>query len=89
MVRFHVQGLTDMEESTLADRLGCLYSPGRFHAADEIRLMLGYFVLNYDIAFKDHPTERPRNFVYSRLTIPNVKAAIMLKKRKGVDIMQS
>ena len=88
MVRSHVQGLARIEELNLADRLGCLYSPGRFHAADEIRLMLGYFVLNYDIAFKDHPTVRPPNFVYSRLTIPNGKAEVMLKKREGVDVVQ-
>ena len=63
-------------------------SPGRFHAADEIRLMLGYFVFNYDIAFKDHSKTRPSNFMYSRLTLPNLKAEIMLKRREGVDVVQ-
>lgn len=58
-------------------------SPGRFHAADEIRMILGYLLFNYDIAFKDNAKSRPPDMVYIRVAVPNTKGEIMLRKRKG------
>jgi cytochrome P450 len=52
--------------------------PGRFFAANELKLMLAHLVLSYDI---DLGGERPRNSWFGLNRVPPLQATIRIKKR--------
>ncbi|KAK4153658.1 cytochrome P450 [Chaetomidium leptoderma] len=52
--------------------------PGRFFAANELKLMLAHLLLNYDI---DIGGDRPRNTWFGLNRVPPLKATIRIKKR--------
>ncbi|EAQ82992.1 hypothetical protein CHGG_10810 [Chaetomium globosum CBS 148.51] len=52
--------------------------PGRFFAANELKLMLAHLVLSYDI---DIGGERPRNSWFGLNRVPPLQATIRIKKR--------
>lgn len=52
--------------------------PGRFFAANELKLMLAHLVLHYDIEIQDG---RPRNTWFGLNRVPPLKATIRIKKR--------
>ncbi|KAI1462366.1 cytochrome P450 [Annulohypoxylon moriforme] len=54
--------------------------PGRFFAASELKLMLAYIILNYDIQIQE---KRPENFWFGMNRIPPMKATIKVRRRKG------
>ncbi|KAF4619512.1 hypothetical protein D9613_005419 [Agrocybe pediades] len=54
--------------------------PGRFFAVSELKTMLAYVLLNYDIKFPRDGT-RPTNFWFSANCIPNPMAEVLFKKR--------
>ncbi|KAJ5361617.1 cytochrome P450 [Penicillium brevicompactum] len=54
--------------------------PGRYMASDEIRLMLGYILLHYDVATKDGGP-RPKNVLFQKILFPDMKASVVLKQR--------
>ncbi|KAL8722765.1 MAG: hypothetical protein Q9225_000826 [Loekoesia sp. 1 TL-2023] len=56
--------------------------PGRFMAADEIRLLLARILTSYDVAIKDHGP-RPQNRIFTKILFPDTDAEIMLRKRKS------
>ncbi|MCJ1280020.1 hypothetical protein MMC21_007845 [Puttea exsequens] len=54
--------------------------PGRFMAADEIRLLLARILAIYDVAIKDHGA-RPQNRIFTKILFPDTEAEIMIRKR--------
>jgi cytochrome P450 len=53
--------------------------PGRFFAANELKLMLAYMILNYDFVKLE---ERPPNTWVGEIQIPPMKATIRVKRRQ-------
>lgn len=53
--------------------------PGRFFAANELKLLLAYMVLNYDI---EPLAERPAGKIVSEFVLPPLTATIRIKRRK-------
>ncbi|KAM0229976.1 hypothetical protein ACHAP5_011493 [Fusarium lateritium] len=62
----------------LAWGLGRNACPGRFFASNEIKMMIAYALLNYDIG---HLAERPRNTWIAQNRIPPMKATLKIRKR--------
>ena len=54
-------------------------SPGRWLAAHQLKLMLAYVAMNYDI---QHMALRPVNFVLGDAIIPSDTATMMVRRRK-------
>jgi cytochrome P450 len=52
--------------------------PGRFFAANELKLLLAYMVLNYDIEMLK---ERPAGRWVGQTSLPNMKATIKVRRR--------
>ncbi|KAI9728824.1 MAG: hypothetical protein M1834_007211 [Cirrosporium novae-zelandiae] len=55
--------------------------PGRYMAADEIRMMLAYMLINYDITTENNGP-RPGNTFFKKILFPDMKAHIMIRKRE-------
>ncbi|TBU58191.1 cytochrome P450 [Dichomitus squalens] len=55
--------------------------PGRFFAANELKAMLAYIVVNYDVKI-DGDGARPPNVYFANSVIPNQKGKIMFRKRQ-------
>jgi len=55
--------------------------PGRFFAANELKAMLCYVVMNYDIRLADGSTERPPNTYSGAAVRPNTSAKVMFRRR--------
>lgn len=56
-------------------------SSGRFFAANELKAMLAYIILHYDIKLAK-PGERPADMSLGATNMPNPKAEIMLRWRE-------
>ena len=60
-----------------------LNSPGRFFAANELKAMMAYVVLNYDVKLPPEANGvRPQNLEIGPVVIPNQTAHVLFKKRK-------
>ncbi|KAH9884927.1 cytochrome P450 [Cubamyces lactineus] len=57
--------------------------PGRFFAANELKIMLAYLVLNYDIKFEEEG-KRPPNIRFGPANLPSHSAVVLFRKRKDV-----
>ncbi|KAF5379456.1 hypothetical protein D9615_006552 [Tricholomella constricta] len=55
--------------------------PGRFFAANELKLMLAHVVMRYDIMLEGGSARRPENMWFLTSCIPNPKAEILFRKR--------
>ena len=56
-------------------------SPGRFFAANELKAMLAYIVVNYDLKIAGDG-ERPPNMYIAANVVPSPKGEILFRKRK-------
>ena len=56
-------------------------SPGRWLVAHQLKLMLAYVALNYDI---QHIGQRPPNFVFGDSFIPLPTTTMKVRRRKHV-----
>jgi len=56
-------------------------SPGRFFAVNELKAMLCFVVMNYDIQLADGSKERPVNLYSGAVVIPNTSAKVMFRRR--------
>jgi ent-kaurene oxidase len=54
-------------------------SPGRFFAVNEMKLMLAFTLLRYDVKTKD--AQRPKDMKFHAFFIPDMKAEILFKRR--------
>ncbi len=61
------------------------YSPGRFFAANELKTMLAYVVLTYDVKFEREGV-RPANFRFGPADLPAPNATVLFKKRQDVSV---
>ncbi len=63
-------------------------SPGRFFAVSELKAMLAYVLLTYDIMVPDG--NRPQNWEIGIRTLPNMNANVMFRLRsKGSESTDS
>lgn len=60
-----------------------MHSPGRFFAANEIKLILARILLEYDIKMPDGMTERYPNLAMGLDALPDPTKSLMLKKVKA------
>ena len=58
----------------------CLVSPGRFFAANELKIMMANLVLKYDIKFADG-SRRPKNEWMATTIQPSATAQVLFRKR--------
>ncbi|KIP02170.1 hypothetical protein PHLGIDRAFT_20514 [Phlebiopsis gigantea 11061_1 CR5-6] len=58
--------------------------PGRFFAANELKAMMAYLVLNYDVKLEEDGV-RPENFYIGMTISPNPKATVLFKKRPATS----
>jgi len=54
---------------------------GRFFAANEIKLIIAYLLLNYDFKFET-PRERPANHAFELQTMADESVEILIRKRQ-------
>jgi cytochrome P450 len=60
--------------------------PGRFFAVNELKAMMCYLVLNYDVRLEDgQEGKRPANIDHRTTVMPNPFAKVLLRRRK-VDV---
>ena len=55
--------------------------PGRFFAMNELKAMMAYVVMNYDIRTEEEGV-RPPNYISGMAVIPNPMAKVLFRKRK-------
>ncbi|ORY71919.1 cytochrome P450 [Pseudomassariella vexata] len=73
---------TSIGDTNMNFGLGKHACPGRFFAGNEIKLILAYLLLNYDIKLKDGETERPKPMMFMMSKTPNPTAEIMFRRRE-------
>lgn len=77
----------DQFVSTSASRIsfghGNAACPGRFFAANEIKMMLAHVLLRYNIQLEDSTLPKP--FWYDRTRIPNLSAKILFQARENPE----
>ncbi|OBZ79756.1 Ent-kaurene oxidase [Grifola frondosa] len=56
--------------------------PGRFFAANELKAMLAYIVLHYDVKFEDEG-KRPENVAFGVNVVPALDAQVLFRKRRA------
>jgi cytochrome P450 len=67
-------------ESNLAFGYGRHACPGRFFAANEIKMMLARVVLDYDIKMPGDASERHAQIELGTMTMPNPSKTLMFKR---------
>lgn len=55
--------------------------PGRFFASQEIKLLMLYFLRNYDIKLADEAAGRPANIIKEFQVSPDVTKEVLIRKR--------
>ena len=56
--------------------------PGRFFAAQEMKLLMAYFLFYYDLKLDTKNGEKPRNFWFGMGNVPNGTASVLMRRRK-------
>ncbi|KAK1561457.1 cytochrome P450 [Colletotrichum navitas] len=72
--------LVSVSPTNLAFGFGRHACPGRFFAANEIKMIVANLVLNYDVCLPDGVTERYKNLVQGLTFIPDPEKTIMMRK---------
>ena len=57
------------------------YSPGRFFAQNELKAMMAYMLMHYDIK-PEHEGVRPKDAYQGFSVIPDAKARVLFRKRR-------
>ncbi|KAH9845361.1 P450 monooxygenase [Teratosphaeria destructans] len=73
------QGIVTTSDAFLTFGHGRHACPGRFFAAQEMKLMLAHIVLNYDLQIKG---ARPSNFDLKGACVPSPKARLWVRRRE-------
>ncbi|KAI0684429.1 cytochrome P450 [Earliella scabrosa] len=61
--------------------------PGRFFAANELKTMMAFLVLNYDVRFAEEG-KRPANIRFGPADLPSHNAKVMFRKRQRGEVPQ-
>lgn len=59
--------------------------PGRFFAAQEMKLMMAYFLYYYDMRLEGQDGERPKNSWMGGGNLPDAKARIIIRRRQCAE----
>lgn len=73
--------LTSTSEHNLQFGDGKHTCPGRFMASDEIKLMVAFLVMNYEVAFENMGA-RPRNVTIGKFIFPDTGANVWIRPAK-------
>jgi cytochrome P450 len=79
--RWHFTTVTDANMNFGAGKHAC---PGRFFAGNEIKMMLSYFLLNFDMKLKDGE-ERPKAMMLMMSKTPNPNGEVIFRRRVVAD----
>ncbi|POS79705.1 cytochrome P450 [Diaporthe helianthi] len=77
MNRHQFTSISDINMNFGAGKHAC---PGRFFAGNEIKMILAYFLINFDIKLKDGES-RPKSMMLMMSKTPNPNAEIMFRRR--------
>ena len=72
------------DHNNLAFGYGKFACPGRFYAANEMKMMLALMLICYDIRFPDG-CRRPRNFTIDSDMYPDPATRLLIRKRPSVE----
>ena len=75
--------MTTTSTDSLAFGSGVHACPGRFFAANTMKLILAHVVLNYDIKFENGRLDRPLNKRFKGRCIPDPTIKLLFRKRKN------
>ena len=75
--RWHFTSIGDTNVNFGAGKHTC---PGRFFAGNEIKMMLAYFLLNFDMKLKNGEG-RPKPFMLMMSKTPNPNGEVMFRRR--------
>ena len=75
--------MTTTSTESLSFGSGVHACPGRFFAANEMKLILAHVVLNYDIKFENGRIVRPLNRHFKATCIPDPTIKLLFRKRKN------
>ncbi|KAJ8692629.1 hypothetical protein PTI98_009925 [Pleurotus ostreatus] len=75
-------GFTTVDNHFLPFGLGRHACPGRFFASMQLKVIIAYFLLNYDIKFPAGQTTRPKNVVFAGAIFPPLNAHLLVKPRR-------
>ncbi|RAH63582.1 hypothetical protein BO85DRAFT_483415 [Aspergillus piperis CBS 112811] len=78
----HLFVMTDYND--LAFGYGKFACPGRFYAANEMRMMLAHMLICYDMRFPDG-CGRPRNFTIDSDMYPDPATRLLIRKRSRFE----
>lgn len=71
-------GLTDIHADWMAFGYGRRACPGRFFAADILKLLLAHIIVNYDMKLDG---SRPENLWVMTMCVPNLQGEVFFRKR--------
>ncbi|TGJ87898.1 hypothetical protein E0Z10_g821 [Xylaria hypoxylon] len=77
--KYHFTSIGDTNQNFGLGKHAC---PGRFFAAQEIKLILSYLLLNYDIKLRDGEA-RPNPVVFMMTKSPSQTAEVLFRRRKA------
>lgn len=77
--RFQFTSISDTNMNFGAGKHAC---PGRFFAGNEIKMILAYFLLNFDMKLKDGES-RPKAMILMMSKTPDPNAEIMFRRRSS------
>ena len=58
-------------------------SPGRYFAANELKALIAYLVINYDFKLADPAAGRPCNVYWAEHVVPNPAGKLLFRKRQS------
>ena len=75
-------GIVTTSPNSLSFGHGRHACPGRFFAAQELKLLLAHFLVYYDVRLDSVEQTRPKNVWFGMSCLPNPQAKIVLRKRQ-------
>lgn len=63
-----------------------MVSPGRFFAANELKAILAYIIMNYDFKLEGDSTNVPDGHWFAGMYSPNQFAKVEFRKRSTSDL---
>lgn len=56
--------------------------PGRFFAGQEVKMLMAYFLHNYDLKLDTKHGERPKDLWFGMANMPNGSAKVLMRRRR-------